>query len=48
MLVIHFLESMKNTKKLLKECNADIAVIPDGLTALVQPLDEPFKGTFTK
>ncbi|GFT11701.1 pogo transposable element with KRAB domain [Trichonephila clavipes] len=28
-----------NTKKLLTECNTDIAAIPDGLTSLVQPLD---------
>ncbi|GFW02351.1 pogo transposable element with KRAB domain [Trichonephila clavipes] len=28
-----------NTKKLLTECNTDIAVIPDKLTPLVQPLD---------
>ncbi|GFX70296.1 pogo transposable element with KRAB domain [Trichonephila clavipes] len=36
-----------NTKKLLTECNTDIAVISGGLTSLVQPLDmcinKPFK-----
>ncbi|GFS75306.1 pogo transposable element with KRAB domain [Trichonephila clavipes] len=36
-----------NTKKLLTECNTDIAVIPGGLKSLVQPLDvcinKPFK-----
>ncbi|GFS53788.1 hypothetical protein TNCV_731621 [Trichonephila clavipes] len=36
-----------NTKKLLTECNTDIAVIPGELTSLVQPLDvrinKPFK-----
>ncbi|GFT27236.1 DDE-1 domain-containing protein [Trichonephila clavipes] len=36
-----------NTKKLLTECNTDIADIPDGLASLVQPLDvcinKPFK-----
>lgn len=42
----------EKTKKLLKECNTDMAVIPGGLTPLVQPLDvcinKPFKGNLKR
>lgn len=43
---------MDNPKKLLRECNTDMAVIPGGLTSLVQPLDvcinKPFKANLKR